>query len=388
MALAMALAAAFLYFPDRNNNLGGDVFREHHGNQLELPRASGSIRTVELYPDKRTPRFGIEDHADGTTTHYYYRPDGTLEQAARFGKPDQLTGERAVLRNSLMEPDGVTYREDKEYLADGSLTKEVALQADGTTTRRYYHANGRIARDQVMERDARVWKLASESAFHADGTRQRQFLVTPGVSTVDTLYWPGEKVMAVRTHEHKASRYKEVWFDQDGETVIREVDQDWHGTKIVIKRKNGTVAEQHVWYGNVKDGSQYVTVMDEAGKKRLVQYLFVYEGELRLRSVEAYDAQGTWTDLVIFETVGPSAGNVEFEVKFEGGSWSGPHTRREYRKDGSLEVVYKKKDSNTVVSEKKFSETDNIRPAIDAEWTKRRMVTLPPQVIEFVPESE
>lgn len=390
VATASALAAlalvAYTLVPERD--LGRDVFREQFAVKLVLPTGTGSIRTVEFYPDKRTRKSAVEDHADGTTTLYNYRPDGTLEGATVLAKAEENVTVRPIIRKSVMEADGVTYTTDTEYDITGRVTKTVVLQADGSTTRRYFHADGQIAKDQIMVRNGSQWKLMSELAFSADGAKERVLNVTAGVSAVDTLYGPGEVFRAVLTTDYKVGKYGEIWFDTDGKTPIREVEQDSNRTQVLVKRKDGSVAEKYVWYGEVKTGSLTVYVLDKAAKTRLEQTLFFTEGQLRMRSVEVYQADGRRTDLVVFRTTGAEVGTVEFAVHFDGKDWSEPHTRREFRTDNTLESLKKQKNNQTMVSEQKFAAWQNVKPDINPDWTTVRTVPLPPQVIAYVPERD
>lgn len=385
-ALALLALGAFTLVPEKD--LGRDVFREQHPVKLVLPTGTGSIRTVDFYPDKRTRKSAVEDHADGTTTHYHYRPDGTLSDAFVLGKAAENAKFRPVIRKSVMEADGVTYTADTEFDTTGRITKLVALQPDGSTTRRYFHADGKLAKDQLMVRNGDQWKLMSELAFQADGSKERVFAVTAGVEALDTLYGPGGVVRAVRKTDLKIGKYTEVWFDTDGKTPIREVDQDSNRTHVVVKRKDGTVSEDFTWYGDLKTGYLTALVMDNASKRRIEQSLYFIEGQLRLRSVEVYQPDGRRTDLVIFRTTGQGVGTVEFTVHFEGKNWTEPHTRREFRTDNTLESVKQQKDSQTTISEKKFAAWQNVKPDINPDWTTVRKVVIPPQVIPYVEQRD
>lgn len=386
-ALAVLAFVAITLAPEKD--LGRDVFREQFAVTLVLPKGTGSIRTVDYYPDSaHTRKSAVEDNADGTTTHFHYRPDGTLNDAIVFAKVDVNVKDRPVIRKSVMAADGVTYVTDFEYDIAGRTTKEVVLQMDGSTTRRYFHTDGSIARDQLMVRDGTRWKLMNELAFNADGSKARVLVVTAGVAGVDTLYGPGEVVLAVRTSDLKFGKYNEVWFDTDGKTPIRVVEQDSNRTTITVKRKDGSISEKFVWFGNMKGGNLTAYVMDGASNKRIEQTLYFIEGQLRMRSAEVYQPDGRKTDLVMFRTHGKEAGTVEFTVHFDGINFTQPHTRYEYRTDNTLESVKKQQDSTTIISEQKFTVQQNVKPGINPDWTTVREVPMPPQVIAYVEQRE
>jgi hypothetical protein len=392
--LALSLVAALIIAavgPGAEKDLAREAFQKPHGSRIELPKGSQSIRVVELYPDRRTRKHGVEDHPDGSTSHYWYRPDATLERAVTYASAS-AEGERTVLRLARMEPDGVTFTEELGYYLDGTLERHVILQEDGTTSRRYYHSNSQIARDQVLRRDGKEWRLAFEAAFRLDGTRERSFLITAGVSTVDTLFNEKERVVVVKTHDHKRETYAEAWYQDDGTTVKREVKQDYQGTTVVVFRDNGTALHRLVWHGNVKDGYLTVSVLNLAGKKVMDQTYYYHEGQQRLKSVELFGADEKRHRLIVFHSA-LSPLTVEFDVVFKtpvtGYGWQGPHHRRDYRKDGTLETEKENADSSTLVWERKFAVSDNVRPVVDPSWIKWRLPDdLPPQVIEYIPESD
>ncbi|MDZ4833264.1 MAG: hypothetical protein SGJ27_05630 [Candidatus Melainabacteria bacterium] len=385
-SLAGLAFVAHTLVPEKD--LGSDVFREQFAVTLVLPHGSASIRTVDYYPDMRTRKSALEDHADGTTTHYDYRPDGTLSGAVVFAKVDGSVKVRPVVRRSVMEADGVTYLADTEFDGSGRVTKEVALQEDGSTTRRYFHADGTLAKDQVMVRDGSRWKLMNELAFAADGSKSRVLAVTAGVAAIDTLYGSDEVVRAVRTTDLKFGKYNEVWFDSDGKTPIREVEQNSSRTQVLVKRKDGSISEKFIWYGDLKTGSLTAYVMDKHSNKRLEQTQYFIEGQLRMRSAEVYLPDGRRTDLVMFRTHGQESGTVEFTVHFEGKNFTEPHTRHEFRTDNTLESVKKQKDNQTTISEQKFTAQQNVKPDINPDWITVRKVELPPQVIPYVEQRE
>jgi len=385
--IAIALLSVNLV-PEKN--LANGAIQEHYGNKLVLPKGTASIRTLELYPDKRTPKFGVEDHSDGTTTHYHYRPDGTLERARVFGNAGD-SARRPVIRESTMAADGKTYLTDVAYNLDGTVIRNVALLNDTTTTRRYFHNNGAIARDQIMSLDGKVWKLTSELAFREDGRKARVFTVTAGVSAVDTIYGDNQQVVALKTRDFKKDTYDEVWYAEDGKTELRVVKQTTSGTNVSVKRADGSTAQEVYWYGNIKDAWViYVKEMDAKGRLTFQQNFSLSEGEQRLRSVEFYTA-GIRKRLILFRTTGPENGNVEIETRFEGntGNFGEPHTQWFYRKEGSLEAKRHYSKGSELVSETLYTESQNLRATVDPDWTKNRMVSeVPPQVIPYVPERD
>lgn len=385
VAIAIAAAAVIVFYP--KPDLTSDLFPDRFGNELQLPQKTGSIRTLEMWEDQRTPKFGIEDHADGTTTHYRYRSDGTLASATLYAAMDD-SGQRAVIRDSTMAADGFTYVKDITYFADGSVWKDFVLADDGTTHRMFYHPNGILAKDQVMEYEWRVWKLMSEKAFYDDGKKARVFLITRGKSLEDTIYGAGETLQAHKKHDYVARTYTETWYHDDGKTPLRLVEQTSEGTKATVMRMDGTVAETYSWWGEVQKSGITVNIFDRAGRKRYEQtYWWGYQtNKLELRSVEVFDRNGKLTNFVMYYTSGPEAGKVEADATFSSDQgWSGPHVRREYRKDGTLAVAKQNKNTSTTISEEKFTAEQNILPTINSEWAVWHSVDTPPQMVTYVP---
>lgn len=385
--VVVAIIAAVVITLWPQPDLADGIYPDRFGNQLHLPQKTGAIRTVEMYRDERTPKFGVEDHADGTTTHYHYRPDGTLASATRYAAAD-TTGNRMVIRDSTMAADGFTYLRDLTYFADGSVSKDFSLREDGTTRRRFFHDNGVLAKEQVMEYEWRVWKVMSEKAFFADGLKSRVFLITRGKSLEDTIYGAGETLQAYKKHDYVARTYNETWYNDDGKTPLRKVEQTPDGTKATVLRNDGTVAEEYIWWGEVKKAGITVNLLDRAGRKRYEQtYWWGFDSNtLKFRSVEVFDAAGNLTDWVMYYTSGPESGKVEAEATFSSDKgWNGPHIRREYRKDGSLAVVKHNQNTSTTVSEEKFTAEQNILPTINPEWIARHAVDTPPQMVTYVP---
>lgn len=385
LVLAIAALGAGLAWK-RPRDLAVDVFQERT-NRVELPTASGSIRTVELYPDKLTRKHGVEENADGTTNNYWYRPDGTLDHANTLGVPD-AAGNRREVRRTQMERDGVTFKSDLSFYKDGTSKSEIVLRDDKTTTRRYFHQSGELAKDQVMSLVNKVWYVTHEDAFYEDGAKQRVFRVEPGVSETDTLYAQNERVTAIKVQDLKAGTYKETWYYEDGTSPMREVWQDYSGTVITAKRKDGSVSVKTLFqYGNIVNAYITVQVFDRQGQKRLEQGFSKYEGTDRLRSVEVYRDGKKKELLMLYGGGGPEAGGVEFHIIFDGDGFSGPRVRREYRKDGSL-AVERREGGSIPLSAVMFTEEQNIRhAALDPDIVKNRIPTeLPPQKIQFIPE--
>jgi antitoxin component YwqK of YwqJK toxin-antitoxin module len=383
LAIVAAAVIAFTPKPD----LTSDLFPERFGNELQLPQNTGSIRTLEMWEDQRTPKFGIEDHADGSTTHYRYRPDGTLASATLYAAADQ-SGNREVIRDSTMAADGFTYLKDITYFQDGTVWKDFVLADDGTTHRKFYHPNGVLAKEQVMEYEWRVWKLMSEQAFFDDGKKSRVFLITRGKSLEDTIYGAGQVLQVHKKHDYVARTYNETWYHDDGKTPLRVVEQTADGTTATVMRRDGTIAEEYRWWGEVQKSGITVNVFDRAGRKRYQQtYWWGYHtNKLEFRSVEVFDANGTLTNFVMYYTSGPESGKVEAEVTFSSKEgWKGPHVRREYRKDGSLAVAKTNQNTSTTVFEQKFDAAQNIQPTINPQWIVRHMVDTPPQMVTYVP---
>lgn len=386
VVVASSVAGVVVFAPQQD--IAGDIFPERTGNQLQLPHGTGAIRTVEMWDDKRTPRFGIEDHADGTSTHYRYRADGTLASATRYAAADE-TGNRAIIRDSAMKEDGFTYVKDIAYFADGSVEKDFSLSDDGTTLRRFYHSNGVLAKEQVMELEWRTWKVMSELAFYDNGNKARVFLITRGKSLVDTIYGADEKVQAFKKHDYLTRTYNEVWYFEDGKTEQRLVEQTSEGTTATVKREDGSIAETYSWWGEVKDSGITVSVMDDASRMWLKQTYWWDKGALRLRSVEVFDPAGKLTNFVMFYTSGSEAGSVEATVEFHGtDGWKDLHTRREYRKDGTLSVEKRQQNTGTTISETKYTPEENLRAEVNPEWVAVRSLPNPPQMIGYVSPRE
>ncbi|MBZ0189127.1 MAG: hypothetical protein K8F91_22975 [Candidatus Obscuribacterales bacterium] len=360
---------------------------------IELPPDSKSIRMVDFYPDGTTRKQATEHFEDGSVSHYWFRPDGTLEKADTVGAEDD-NGKRPTLRLTQMEPDGRTFRSDTEWYPDGQLRKQVELADDGkTTSRQYYFGNGQTETEQIMVLLENAWMLTRESSFHKNGSKARTFLIG-AEETTDMLFNEQEVPIVVKVHNKKLDQYSERWFADDGKTPKRVVDQNDQGTLLAIKGEGGVDKVQVRWSGEVKDSMLEVTFYDESGRKFATQSWWFMEGKRILRAVMFFDEDGNWSRQYLIETSGAGAGKIEADTIFQGDSgFKANYTRREYAPDGTLKLVTVKGADGEISSKTEHTSGENIAAEIDPRVEQYKLFELtlpelPPQVIEFVPQGD
>lgn len=373
------------------DSIAGGAFAVKPTRGVELPAGSESIRIVDFWPDGTTRKEGTEYNRDGSVSQYWFRPDGTLRHATVLG-PEGEDGKRATLRVTDMAPDGRTFQTDTEWYASGALKKVVKLESDGNTSRRFYFETGQLDREQQMVLADGTWRLASESAFRADGTKSRTFLVGDG-ETTDLLFNENELAVVVRVHNKKLDQYTERWYEDDGKTLKRAVDQNNQGTLLAIKGAGGVDRVTYDFSGNMADGMLEVTFYDEKGVKVATQSWWVLEGKRVLRAVMFFDKDGKWDRQYLIEVSGPGAGKVERDTKFGGMDFRGNYTSRNYAPDGTLKSVIVYGPDGKQVSETTHDSHENIAPEIDPRITRYKLFELsipetPPQVVEYVPQGD
>ncbi|MGD9681109.1 MAG: hypothetical protein AB7W16_07995 [Candidatus Obscuribacterales bacterium] len=360
-----------------------------HG--VELPAGSGSIRVVDFWPDGITRKQGTEYNQDGSMSHYWFRNDGTLRHATTLG-PAGDDGKRPTIRVTDMAPDGRTFESDTEWYASGALKKVVKLESDGNTSRQFYFETGQLDREQQMVLADGTWKLASESAFRADGTRSRTFLVGDK-ETTDMLFNEHEVAVVVKVHNKKLDQYTERWYEDDGKTLKRAVDQNDQGTLLAVKGEGGVDRVTYDFSGNMADGMLEVTFFDAHGVKVATQSWWVIEGKRVLRAVMFFDKDGKWDRQYLVEVSGPGAGKIERDTKFGGMDYRGNYTSRNYAPDGTLKSVNVYGPDGKQVSETTHNSQENIGPEIDPRVTEYKLFELsipetPPQAVEYVPQGD
>lgn len=381
----LGLLASGIFKPETPIDANLD-FGTRLANRIELPTDSSSIRTVEYYADGKTRKAGVEDLADGTTNHYWYRANGTLDRAVAHAKADD-NGYRSILRQTQMEPDGVTFRFDREFYPDGKVAKSVVLEDKNTTSRRYYHANGTLAKDQVLRRSEKVkWHLFFESARRADGSKEREYKLvgTPDAvySFTDYHYTPAGAVDVAKVADYMRGTYIEQHFNDVG-VLVKLIEQGQSGTSMKINRNDGSLAETYYWYGPVVNGYFMRTLFDTAGKKTATETWWFVGGQQLRRSAEWYDSAGNLKRQRVYR-YGQDAGTLESENIFEGNGWnSGNRTQRTFRPDGSLEKEVVSDGKGEKLSEQTFAPGTTGGAHAEHEVPVFPLKELPPQVIAY-----
>ncbi|MCA9801070.1 MAG: hypothetical protein KC777_03745 [Cyanobacteria bacterium HKST-UBA02] len=358
---------------------------------VELPAGSESIRIIDFWPDGITRKQGTEYNQDGSISHYWFREDGTLRHATTLG-PAGDDGKRPTIRVTDMAPDGRTFESDTEWYASGAMKKLVKLESDGNTSRQFYFENGQLDREQQMVLAEGTWKLASESAFRADGTKSRTFLVGDK-ETTDMLFNEHEVAIVVKVHNKKLDQYTERWYEDDGKTLKRAVDQNDQGTLLAVKGEGGVDRVTYDFSGNMADGMLEVTFFDEHGVKVATQSWWVIEGKRVLRAVMFFDKDGKWDRQYLIEVSGAGAGKIERDTKFGGMDYRGNYTSRNYAPDGTLKSVNVYGPDGKQVSETTHNSQESIGPEIDPRVTEYKLFELsipetPPQAVEYVPQGD
>lgn len=348
-------------------------------------------RRVEYYPDLVTPRYALADLVDGNSQELFYRKDGTLEKSTTYG--ELVNGSRSVLRISVMDSDGVTFIEDKSFFESGNPKSLLVLEDPDTSLQKmYYDKEGwTLALSRTISRanEDRAWFTIAESAFRENGSKSKTFEIEEGVETT-TFFDAEENVSQLLVLNRNKDLYTERDFGEDGETVIRSVDQDDDGTRMSLHRPDGTVLEQREWWGEVGASGMHVHKFDEEGRKIISQWWLIMDGELYLRQVRVIDPAGGFDrNMLIFETNGEGVGKVQYEMDYHSPRESnGPHTYREFHPDGTLKAEKIYSTGSELVSEKSFAPEDKVLVEHDPEWLEIQDVEFPPYVIEYIPDDE
>lgn len=339
------------------------------------------IRTVELYPDGITAKHSLATHKDGSVTNYWYRPDSTLERAVTDG-PADADGKRPRLRYAEVAPDGITYKVDIEYLADGSKSKETRLTDDGKEMRTYFHTNGIERRVQELAHDNRGWRLVQENLFREDRSLSQTMRTADGGAWERSFFNERSVLTNKKAMGPYDTRYSETFYQADGVTKKSEMEQNSQRTIVTTFRANGTRMEERTWSGAVASSSIKVIRFDSADKPLMQQWWTYRENKTFLWLVKVMRPKdGTLWKTVYFE----ADGSEITEIVYDGdGEMTSNYTRLKYGKDRRL-VSTEKVVKNETVSTTTAPADSKVRFSLPADYTALSDMPPPPQVIPYVP---
>lgn len=386
---AIALAGGF--YLTAGDTINNDVFPDHLSTRTEL-HPGEDLRNVEFYADGVTPRHSFAYNTDGTTSNYNYRPDGTLETAETILTKDD--GTKIVLRHADIMPDGVTYKHDVEYFADGVRKAKENTLVDGKTQHRlYYHENGAVRSDQTLVFDGQSlvytgqsyvkkgWFLSTESVYRADSTLASTFKSGANDSSERQNFSDkGVLVSWMKTGEYQ-STYEEAVYQADGKTLVRKMKQDHQNTEVTTYRPDGSPSETREWYGPVATAMMTVVTFDKNGIRVLTQSYMSASDKYRLYSINTYSADGKDDRRHISFTVGGAA--TETVYFGDGSTW----VNRYFSASGFLQKEDDMKAGSGVQATREYTEADNIRMDIPKEWLVMTKWEAPKQVIPYVPQT-
>ena len=384
------ILVALVYF------LSGEPAEETNLLANKLPvrvelREGEQSREVEYYDDLITPRFAVADLTNGHQQVFHYRPDGTLERATTFGA--ESNGTRSVLRVAIIDSDGQTFREDKQFYESGNLRRLLLLEDPVTTTERnYFDQNGwNLALSRILSRDIddKTWKVVQEQAYRENGTRSRTFAIADRVETT-VLFDENELVIARYVFDKNQDTYTERDFAEDGETIVRSVNQDDDGTRLELNRPDGTISEKREWWGEIGKSGMHVHKFDEKGRRTVSQWWLLLNDVVVLRQIRVFDPDRDFeTRTMLFHTEGPGKGKLEFEMIYESPEGNaGPHTFRDYHPDGSLKVEKVYSGGDNLVSERNLKPQDQVFIEPDPYWVEIQEIEYPPYKVEYIPDDE
>lgn len=377
-----ALAMAGGYFATAGDTISTDVFPDRLPVRAELHQGE-DLRTVEFHADGITPRHALAHNSDGTTSHYNYRVDGTLETAETILTRED--GTNVVIRHADIMADGVTYKYDVQYFEDGVRKFKENRLVDATTQhRQYFHDNGVVRADQTIVYDSKSyskkgWKLFAESTYRPDASLVSTFKYLENDGS-DRQYFSDKGVLTSwKKVTNYASNYEEVQFQPDGKTPIRVMKQDHQNTEVITYRPDGSMFENRKWYGPVESAMMTVITYDQKGIRVLSQSYMGATDKYRLWSINSFTADGKDDHRHISFTVG---GAVTETVYFgDGSKW----TNRYFGVDGFLQKETDMVAGQGAVATREYTAADNIRMDIPAEWLVMTKWELPPQIIPYVP---
>lgn len=376
--LVGAIALTGIRFATTGDTISDEVFPEKLPVQAELHDGE-ILRNVEFYPDGVTPKHAFAYNNDGTLTDYWYREDGTLERAESFWQNED--GSRIVLRRAEFLPDGVTYKYDIEYFADGiARAKELVLIDDNRQHRQFFWPNGVVRLDQVILRDQKGWKLKSRWEYREDASTLSRYEAGDNDSFEEWIH--SEKGLLITYKKKTAwggSYTEENYGGEDGNTVMRRMTQNHMSTKVETFDTSGKPLEERVWFGAIETGMMNVTVFDDAGKKRFYQSYMPKDGKPRLYVITEFKPDGKDGRNFYFQQDGAISETVYNE---DGSKW----TRRLFRPDGTLAEEIDMEKGKGKVGTRQYEESADIRVQIPQEYLVFRPFTAPDQIIPYIPQ--
>lgn len=374
---ALALAG---YLATRGDTIETDVFPEVLPIQVRL-HPGEILRQVETYEDKITPKHAVADDQQGTTSEYWFRPDGTLERALTRSAPD-LTGKTVEVRRADILPDG-TYKYDVEFYLTGIKSKELVLLDPKTQHRKYFFEDGDVHKDQYIMLDNKGWRLNVESIYREDSSLARTYKALENEGFEQKDFSDAGVLIKAETLSTWKSDYTLVEFQADGKTPIREIKQDHTHTKLTTYRKDGSKAEVRNWSGDLANRAMMdVTIYDTAGKPVLYQSWFPKDGGgYYIWLVHDFWDNGNDRRMIYFNANGAVQSETEHWDDQES-KW----TLRYYREDGTLREEREMATGGNKGPERQYSEADNRRVApFPKDWLAQRDFTVPEIVVPYVP---
>lgn len=372
---AIALAG---YLATRGDTIATDVFPEVLPIQVEL-HPGEVLRKVETYEDKITPKHAVADDQKGTTSEYWFRPDGTLERALTRSAPD-LTGATIEIRRAELLQDG-TYKYDVEFALDGAKLKELVLLDPTTQRRQYFYASGDVRRDQYIKRDRQGWRLDIESVYREDRSLAKTFKALDYEGYEQKDFSDAGILVKMTKMASWKSDYTLVEYQSDGKTPVSEFRQTHQQTWLTVYRKDGTKDVARMWSGPLDKAIMTVDVFDATGTTVLYhQYWFPrpdYKWVLWL--VEDYFPDKKSHRTIYFDD---KTGKVKSETEyFDANHW----VLRDYREDGTLSSEQLMESGPGKGEKREYTVEQNVRiKPFPAEWIVDKKFEIPPTVIEYI----
>lgn len=377
---------AFVAFGTTGNGDINDVSMPTKLNQ-RLETHPGERARVVDYGNDDVRTHALATHWDESTTEYFYWPVTGNAKHIITSTPADEEGNRKVLREALVEADGVTYTSDIEYYLDGSKKKVLLLTEPNKSTRQLFYPSGVLSRDEVMTREKPQgkWTLVSADTFRQDSSIETSFRLRQHNASEFTEFSPEGVAVVRKTVSQYKTSYNEVWFAEDGKTLERQVDQNSSVTKVTYFHANGVKWYELEWHGEVGKGTLHVFFYDERGNKLFQQWWDFKDGEHKLWLIKEFRTDGSMSRMFYWE---PAGGVMRSEVVYHGDGnlgGGGARTLRKFRDNGTLELEDETLAGNVNGPKRSFSAEENIRYVLDPARTKMPEVILPPQVVPYSP---
>lgn len=327
------------------------------------PEADREAIRYDFYSDDKKTKLGTQiEYVDGVTSFLMFRPDSTIAQLKEF-YPAPAEGKARQLKRAIVyAADGKTYLSDKAWRLDGTRNYIGERLNDGSYELRYFFEDGvHTLRHRQIDADK---KLIAEEILRKDGTVEKEMKRLTGDTIAITTYSPTRTKLSYETRTGGES--DATYYYEDGSTIrMSVVSRPWAISQTSFDRK-GTVTElrEYSYYGMTvtvyKNGHELYRQrwgIDGTASKAAGKRVYV------LNSVEEF---ATGSSTVIQRKIEFANGKpVRVSYPVDGKFWAGKTVT--IREDGTTSEVSVRNDDGKEISNKKYSDKDNVREKLDTK---------------------